>query len=405
MPHLQQLRAVGLALPWGAQLLNEVMATRADLHIECDVFTASELDGVHALLACLPRCSARFFHVAGRLDLQGVAAISQSLASGGVVITNLNLSFCALHDAAAEILAAGLKGSAVRSLAMRANTFGDAGGVAIVNACREIVSLSLSSNALGFQTAAALGAMLPQTSLAYLDLSHNNLCAESAVVLSAGISRSTLLRSINLSFNRLTPRGAVALASAIGDGAPLLNFLELEWTGAGGVGAVSLAHHLLRRRRPIHRLGLGSCQITRNGAMALAEALGGGLSLITLVLTNNPIADDGLAAIASSFATSSALARLEVSNCNFREQGAIALARCLASSNCHVASIDASGNAIGGRAVNLLLRALCDNTTLTELAIAVPPINGVGPDVECLLQRENARGTWTGTPNWARIPS
>lgn len=406
MPQLKQLRAVGLSLPWSGALLAGVISGNPFLSLSIDVFTAGEATCVDALLRCMPHCSARFFHVAGRLSLSGSSSLSHALASNAL-IRNLNLSFCGLDDAAVQVLAAGIRGSsALRSLAMRANQFGDAGGVAIVNALSggALTNLSLSSNAVAYATASALGLILPYTSLEAIDFSHNSLCADSAVALSTGVARSLTLRSLNVSFNRLRPRGVVAIASALGVGAPKLNYLELEWTGAGGVGAVSLAHHLLHRKQPLHRLGLSSNQVNVVGTTALGQALASGLALITLGLSNNPIGDAGLQAIASSFtARVSGLARLEVSNCLIREEGACFLARCLASKNCCISAIDCAGNKIGGHAVNVLLRALCENASITELAIAVPPVNGYGPDVECLLQRETSRATWTGTPNWGRM--
>jgi hypothetical protein len=444
-PGLRALRALGLRLPWSGMLVADVLALAPGLmRLEADAFMVEGVppapagEGHHpyatgdvdpaldpttaggALLSALAsrRFACRFLHVAGRLRARGLAALSAALAVGAHV-ERLHLAFADMDNAAAGVLAAGMRGAAaLHDLNLRANRIGAAGGIALAASltCAPgggLRRLCLGSNAIGVGGAAALGAALAQRGcvLQSLDLTGNGLCGDACAALAAGLAHSETLQTLLLGFNRIGPVGAAALADAL-VGAPALTDLDVEWNGVANAGAVALARGLARRGDTgLRRLGLASNGISDAGAVALGAALGVGAVIDALALNNNVrIGDGGAAALACGLSKLSArLQRLELGACGVGAVGAQALVNALTVPHTQLRALDLSQNDIGGDGVAALTRGLRDNAVLAELSLSVRVADvgaGGGTTAEISLLRSvgfaslgQTPGPWRGHAN------
>ena len=127
---------------------------------------------------------------------------------------------------------------------------------------------------------------------------------DEAVQLAEVLPLCTSATELHLAYNKISDRGAKALAAAFAEGAmPKLETLDLDTNQIGDEGAVALAEAVGKGALPkLEKLLLGNNQIGDEGAVALAEAVGKGAlpKLKTLGLGDNQIGDDGAKALAEA---------------------------------------------------------------------------------------------------------
>ena len=126
--------------------------------------------------------------------------------------------------------------------------------------------------------------------LKYLDVDWGD---DEAVQLAEVLPLCTSATELNLAINKISDRGAKALAAAFAEGAmPKLEELNLGANQIGDEGAVALAEAVGKGALPeLTFLILTNNQIGDEGAKALAEAVGKGAlpKLKTLFLDNNKL--------------------------------------------------------------------------------------------------------------------
>ena len=427
-PQLRQVRALALRLPWSGTLLKQALELAPNMELEADAFliegvppgtivalqTAVDEDSagaalVHSLASHRVQC--RFLHVAGRLWLPSLAALSTALA-GGARVRSLHLAFADVDDNGAAVLSASLRGAGLlHELNLRANTIHGVGCAALATALAGgLRRLCLASNPIGREGAAALGAALPSCVLETLDVSGCSIDTDGCVALAAGVGRSSKLKELLIGFNRLGPDGAVALAAALAAPTSQLSVLDMEWTSAGPVGAEAIGRALQRRdSRAMQRIDLSSNGITSLSTVPLAAALATAV-LGSLLLANNPrLGNGGAAALAAGLRQPDAvLARLELGACGIRAAGALALARSLACPTTHLCALNLAENNIGSEGVAAITAALRANNALIELSLSVrvPHEGDRTRAAEVTLRRTPGRrpGPWRGQANTHLLP-
>ena len=425
-PHLRELSALALRLPWSGTLLKQALELAPNMRLEVDAFlvegtppgssvaleSSTDVDSSGGALVrslATHRVTCRFLHVAGRLWLRSLAALAAALA-GGARVRSLNLAFADVDDDGARVLSPGI--GSLYELNLRANGIRFAGCAALASRLAgSLRRLCLASNPIGRNGAIALGLALPSCALEVLDVSGCSIDTEGCVVLANGVASSKTLLELLIGFNRLGPAGAAALAIALTAPTSQLVTLDLEWTSAGPAGAEAIGRALLQRdMRAMQRIDLSSNGVTAPAIVPLAAALGSSV-LHTLVLTNNArLGNGGAAALAAGLIgqPNAVLARLELGACGIRTAGALALARVLASPATHLCALNLAENAIGVEGVNALTNALRDNRMLVELSLSIANESPDAPNraTEVTLVRTPGRrpGPWRGQVNAHALP-
>ena len=422
-PHLRELSALALRLPWSGTLLKQALELAPRMRLEVDAFlvegtppgssaaleSSADVDSSGgALVRSLAshRVTCRFLHVAGRLWLRSLAALASALA-GGAHVRSLNLAFADVDDDGARMLSPGI--GSLYELNLRANGIRHLGCTALAaRLAGSLRRLCLASNPIGRDGAFALGAALPSCALELLDVSGCSIDTEGCIALAAGVAASTTLLELLIGFNRLGPAGVVALASALATPTSQLAVLDCEWTSAGPAGAEAIGRALLQRgTRAMQRIDLSSNGINALAVVPLSAALASSI-LHTLVLTNNVhLGNGGAAALAAGLRQPGAvLARLELGACGIRAGGALALARVLASPATHLCALNLAENGIGAEGVNALTNALRDNRKLVELSLSIAAPDAASRATEVTLVRTPGRrpGPWRGKVNVHALP-
>lgn len=283
-----------------------------------------------------------------RMKDKDVEALVDTLMTGAVVLSNLDLSYNHITDKGAEHIARMLRDSdtyacAVEHLDLRGNSIGVDGCRAISKAMSNnasVQSLNLNNNPIGNEGGMAVAEMLYSNgALQSLDIGNCDIGTETLIALATVMrTNSTLqhlnienarvfsrqedstyhlcrmlqanrtLASLNLGKHKVVDFGAALLAEHI-EGNRSLFALTLRSNKIAGVGGRALAT-LLTRECSLETLDLDDNAIGDEGALAMAEALRVNKTLRILTLRNNSIGDAGLAAIAGALEESGTIMQL-----------------------------------------------------------------------------------------------
>jgi Leucine-rich repeat (LRR) protein len=198
--------------------------------------------------------------------------------------------------------------------------------------------LSLSDNKMTDRGAIAIAVGLKR--LQVLDLSDNNIGDNGVVAISSHLKK---LQFVNFRDNAIGDNGAKAISKNLKQ----LSKLWLWGNQIGDEGAIAIANNF----KNFQELDLSNNQIGDNGVIAIANNL---RRLKVLDLSNNSIGDNGAISIARNLKQLTALA---LSNNNVGDNGVIALGKSLK----QLEYLDLHGNEIGDKG------AACIAKNLTEL--------------------------------------
>lgn len=176
-------------------------------------------------------------------DPSSLAAMSNFKCSNQYsTLTSIALVNCRLDDSSVELLMDLLSRVNLESLSLSEN-FITCKGIKFLQSslthCSGLKSLDLSSNLIadeGGETLAAMIAQMPE--LIVLDISRNLITEKTVVPLTLYISRhSSLLASINLSYNRMGDGAAAIVALLMHNRPSHLKWFDLSYCGITRVGA------------------------------------------------------------------------------------------------------------------------------------------------------------------------
>ena len=156
-----------------------------------------------------------------------------------------------------------------------------------------------------------------------LDLSGNRLTSQSAAILAKHLTKSSSIKSLDLSFNRLNDSGIRPLAEIFAENPQLsLRKVFLNKNGITNIGARNLSN-LLRTNRTIEELWLSDNEIGDLGVEHLTHVVAFcNKTLKVLVLSSNIfITDRSISFILKLFKFNKTLEKLFLRDCNLTEIG------------------------------------------------------------------------------------
>lgn len=242
------------------------------------------------------------------------------------------------------------------------------GSLALADAVRVnnvLRSLDMSGNRVGvrgFQAFAS--ALVLNTTLRHLHL-RKTKDAGGACGIDTATRANRTLETLNISTNHIGDSGTAAIASAL-EVNPKLHTLDLRWNNVGILGAVGLCA-ALRVNQSLRVLLLQGNQIDDRASASLANAIRTNSSLITLSLDNNQVGYDGAANIATALQVNHTLETLAISRNNILE-GKAALFRSL-KENSSLQKLTLDGTNLSCNVLQTLAEALMINTSLRTLSM------------------------------------
>lgn len=248
-------------------------------------------------------------------------------------------------------------------------------GAMTTDDCQRLTRLNLTKNGIGNKKEGShcIGRLLRRNkSIVELILSHNNLSSRNMKDIAEGICDNTTIRSIDLSYNKISDKGVGRLMASLdsAQSSCLLSELDLTYNKIGALGAEHIATLLNLNNRYIKKLNLSLNSIGPQGAVFFRWALQYNHTLLDLNLSRNHILDEGAEAIAQGLRDSddTHLQALDLSWNSLTNAGASALAD-VVRDNSMLQSLKLASNAIGDEGVNAIADALHADLALQELDI------------------------------------
>ena len=211
---------------------------------------------------------------------------------------------------------------------------------AFVQNSMSLLSIDVGSNQLGFYKRSLVGALTPlaealghSNRLEKLCLAKNGLADDFIVKFSAAliVSQNKCIKSIDLSHNKISWKGAAAFAEFL-ERQNSLNTLNLAWNNLCSKGGLVLAEALLVDTTSTP--GLTVLNLDWNGldnkvVISLAAWIKENNVLQQLTLSNNNISATGSKALADALMNNFALEYLDISYNGLKEKGVTSLLECL----------------------------------------------------------------------------
>ena len=272
------------------------------------------------------------------------------LDSGNVKILDLSSSF--LDTKAAQALAGVLKtNTTLLQISVADNDFGVEGLKVICGALKEnstLIALDLSRNgATGPEYVVAISKMITENkTLEVLKLECSGINAETLQILAKALEGNQTLTELGLGFNFMGPEGVCTILKVAGK-KPALKVLDLTGNKIGPEGGKLIAG-ILKTNSTLRQLDLACNELEPDGADAVLEAVQGNSTLRSLSLSYNGMDGSNAKPIASLLQNNTSLSSLDFS-CNRK-----------------LFSDEAPAN----EAIDLIVRGLECNTTVTELKLA-----------------------------------
>jgi Ran GTPase-activating protein (RanGAP) involved in mRNA processing and transport len=259
-------------------------------------------------------------------------AILQQIKDGTVTIIDLNFEL--IGDERVIVLAGELKvNKTLTDINLTNNNIGLPGAIAIAEALRvneTLTRINLSENNIGLKGAIAIAeALKVNKTIKHINLSFANIEIEGVIALVDALKVNKNLTDINLSFNDIGPKGAIDLAEALWCGGNALTHIDLSGNDIGDHGAVTLIK-MMKRNPTITDINLSYNKITEKGAIGLAKKLvAGGNALTHIDLSCNRLRAKGVIALIKELEDNKTLTHIDLSRNMIGTDGVIALVEAL----------------------------------------------------------------------------
>ncbi|XP_052276174.1 leucine-rich repeat-containing protein 74B-like isoform X1 [Dreissena polymorpha] len=210
-------------------------------------------------------------------------------------ITELVLSDNRLGSVGAECMCKMLSVNAgLRVLDLSGNNFQDKDAVIFADCLTEhakyLKELHLSRNQFGTEAGEILGPAISSNDiLEVLDLSWNHIRGKGAIAVAKGIGENVRLKSCNISWNGFGPEGGAAVGEAMASNSSLLE-LDVSGNRLNAETAVKMSR-LISSNDTIRVLRMGNNLLTTSGAIVLATSINNAQSseLEELDITDVPV--------------------------------------------------------------------------------------------------------------------
>ena len=264
-----------------------------------------------------------------------------------------------------------------------------AGGVNFMSSegLKNVRTLNMTTNNITERGAATLAEMLKENrTLEQLDVNHNSIGDGGATALAEMLKENRTLQQLNVSLNSIGVGGATALAEMLKENRTLQQLNVMH--NSIGVGGASALAEMLKENRTLQQLDVNLNSIGVGGATALAEMLKENRTLQQLDVSGNSIGEGGATALAEMLKENRTLQQLDVNSNSIGDGGATALAEML-KENRTLQQLDVSGNSIGDGGATALAEMLKENRTLQQLNVSINSIGDGGATALAEMLKEN----------------
>jgi len=251
------------------------------------------------------------------LGPKGTKAIALALINNTSVL-KLNLSDNALEAEGGQYIANMLRENCyITTLDLGENKLGTSGAKSLGDMLHSNVNLKevfLSGNSFSDKDIEHFTDVMKDFRLTHFDLSKNCIGEKGGQLLGPAIGANESLEFLNVSWNNLRRRGAIAVAHGLKNNV-MLKQLNLAWNGFGDEGAVALGE-ALRNNTIIQWLDISNNRITAEGAKYLAKGVEGNEGLKHFNVGFNPITPAGACQLLESFGknSSTVIEHVDISN-------------------------------------------------------------------------------------------
>ncbi|KAJ3330155.1 hypothetical protein HDU76_006307 [Blyttiomyces sp. JEL0837] len=331
----------------------------------------------------LERCRKKNAHVIGTIESSMKEAID-----GGEIPNFFNLSgktrdvkYHRINDEYVEILFAPLSAvSFLESLDLSYNEIGNTGAVIIANFIKEdkfIEYLNLQSNSItGTGGAAIAHALHVNTTIKRLDMSYNSIGNDGGMEFASMLQINTTLTNLSLAGCALSATSLIAFATVLRNNECLEIFDLSNNVSHSNRLTQSLENDIMmhlstmvKANRGIKILGLAKMGISDWVTVNyLAGAIMGNEGIHELDLSCNKITRDGGVALCQALYKQFFLTTLNLSCCSIQDEGAEAVCVMLLY-NRTLKKLYLDHNAIRGKGLRNLAQSLTKNETLTHITL------------------------------------
>ena len=270
-------------------------------------------------------------------------------------ITSVDLSDNAFGEKGVRACSAMLqKQTGIESLAFQNNGISEQAAAAILELLASPESLKkfhLDKNMTGDEGTVHIAALMAKApKMEDFKMAGSRFTAEGAKMLAGGLASGTSLTKIDLTDNNVNEEGGIALAGMLFK-QPNMRHVNFEATSLGPDAAGAVAGALAQGCPQLEYLNLSACDITPEGAPAVARAVSAMKNLKVLKIAENELGDFGVAQICVALKMSGCpLVELDVSTNELVQAGAVAAAN-LAASKAGFASLNLDANYISDEGV------------------------------------------------------
>jgi hypothetical protein len=204
---------------------------------------------------------------------------------------------------------------------------------------KSIRRVDFSENRLGVQGSvvdANAGALLKNlvtknSIITELVLRGNKLSDKDMEHITEGVIENVTLQSLDLSYNNIQYRGAVAIAKILSHNSELRE-VNIEWNCFRTAGSFLILNEGLNLNNTIKRFNLAWNGIDDDGGVVLGKIIGEN-AIEEIVVSHNKIGPRGAEAIAKGIRSSSALSVLVLDDNPLRDEGCASILRALRENN------------------------------------------------------------------------
>eukprot|EP01114_Cavostelium_apophysatum_P022155 TRINITY_DN7922_c0_g2_i4.p1 TRINITY_DN7922_c0_g2~~TRINITY_DN7922_c0_g2_i4.p1 ORF type:complete len:1489 (-),score=439.35 TRINITY_DN7922_c0_g2_i4:127-4593(-) len=322
----------------------------------------------------------------GNLEATGACILLQALL-GNTSIKNLSLDDNKITKACGNYIAALLKQNhALRQFSLSNNPkIGKSGGDLIFDGLkfnRDLNDLQISNIGLSKRGAVNFSTVMKyNSSLTSLDISRNAILDEGMIRLCEALQDNKALQTLRVCSNKITRKSANAVVDALLKPDNALRSLDLSYNNVGVKGAVALANGL-SRNTTLTALGLCHTGIKTEGFSALVSVISTNVHLTFIELSRNGISNKGAPLLLSLIKSNRALQTIAINN-NSLGKDLKGLEDSLMM-NKSLTSLFLSSNPVGTKIGLEIAAALPHNKTLQLLELKESGIGGKG--MEALLE-------------------
>jgi len=219
----------------------------------------------------------------------------------------------------------------------------------VLGSHHEMEVFSLTNASLGDTEVSLLAKYLAKLNFRILKLSSNKVTSKGAVALAQALADNKNVTEVHLDSNAVDDAGAEALAGLLTVKDTKLTAVNLTGNKVGDRGVAAFAKALGSGNAGVRDLYFGKNAVGDAGAVAIADLVKSKETVVHVYLNDNKVGDAGVTALAQALSSNDSVTEVDLSNNAFGNQGALAVKAALKASKSLV-NVNISGNKLNGGA-------------------------------------------------------